>query len=406
MFGEKKQKEQPKAAFSDVSIHAMPSIFYGGNDPDIYHKTDSAIPAQSQGKGQSPDYPPKIQTKLPSNVQVSEAATNKKKKIILLATGIFVFLLVLGGIIWYYTKDLNRPKPVPAPVATVPEPGPEPELSITPDIALPTTTESNATSSLELPPSLTAGAELTFPPIMNSNTDDVDNDQLTDREEELFETDSGSFDTDKDGYFDGQEVFNLYNPKGIAPRRIIDSGLVREYANPLTNYRVYYPFSWQMGEVDTQAKHVLFSNISGDYVEVRVFDKLSAESFADWFARFAKGQKITDLLAFQNRFKLEGFRRRDDLVTYFVDENKVYVLIFHPSQVGPVAYRNIMKMMSQSFRYASTINTLEDQPIIPGVTAPTSSASTDTTNVSSDTTSTPVNTASPDLNTTSSLTNG
>jgi hypothetical protein len=32
--------------------------------------------------------------------------------------------------------------------------------------------------------------------------------------------------------------------------KIIDSGLITEYTNPIWQYRIYYPAGWQVGEVD------------------------------------------------------------------------------------------------------------------------------------------------------------
>lgn len=380
MFGKKKNKEQPKEKFAELEINTMPDIFYGGKDPEIYHNREEeggqpgATAATAIIKNQTPK---KIVPLTPSTSQ----GENKKKKFILWGLAGFLFLSFLGAIIWYYTKDIRavrstdqektngRPSSVPVVQST----------STTKE-AIPTSTapETETTSTPETPLSLLGNVDLQFPSVVLADTDDIDSDQLTDKEEELFETDSGGFDTDKDGYFDGQEVFYLYNPKGIAPRRIIDSGLVKEYTNPLTNYRLYYPRTWQAGEVDTLGRQVLFSSIDGDYMEVRAFDKSATETFTDWFARSAKGQKITDLIQFKNRFKVEGWRRRDDLTGYFVDQNKIYVIIFHPAQIGPVSYRHIMKMLMQSFRYAGTTQTLEDQPVINTTVSSTPNSSTST----------------------------
>lgn len=393
MFGKKKNKEQPKEKFAELVINTMPGIFYGGNDPDIYHTREDQT-----GRSDTPttvvikNQPPKRILPLGT---ATDAGSGKKKKALFWGIAGFIFLVFLGAVIWYYTKDLRARTDV-IPQKTIPQQSTVPVVqpTSTPKEEIPTSTISDfiATTTPGIPASLLGNIDLEFPSIILSDTDDIDSDQLTDKEEELFETDSGGFDTDKDGYFDGQEVFNLYNPKGIAPRRLIDSGLVKEYTNPLTNYRLYYPLTWQAGEVDTLGRQVLFSNIEGDYMEVRAFDKSATETFTDWFAREAKGQKITDLVVFKNRFKVEGWRRRDDLTGYFVDQNKIYVLIFHPAEIGPVSYRHIMKMLMQSFRYASSLQTLEDQPVISTSVSSTSNFSTSTAPeaISPTSTSTPI----------------
>mgnify|MGYP001598322476 FL=1 len=204
-----------------------------------------------------------------------------------------------------------------------------------------------------------------FPNVQLLDSADLDSDSLTDVEEETFGIDPSKWDTDGDGYYDGQEAFNLYNPQGIAPMKIIDSGLVKEYINPTWQYRLYYPAQWALGTVEAEANHVLFSALSGDFVEV-VAEKMNAsETFADWFARKAVGQQFSDLQEFTNRFQENGWKRSDDLAAYFVREDNVFVLIYHPGNLDTIPYRHIMKMIMQSFRPAKTVVTIPEQLSVP-----------------------------------------
>jgi len=392
MFWKKKNKKEQEKSKIEAEIQTMPTIFYGGNDPEIYHHHDEqVIPSKDSKKGSEVG----AKRKTP---QLSRASSldPKKKKLVIIVVSIVLFLIATGAASWYYLSDYfsNQSDQIPdqnvvtEPVDTesaaeVPTSTIQQESVTTTLGSVDTTT---STSGIVPPPSLSNEGELQFPAIILANTPDADNDQLTNKEEELFDTDSGGFDSDADGYFDGQEVFNLYNPSDVAPRRLIDSGLVREYVNPLTQYRLYYPFSWQAGSVDTLGNHVLFSNVEGDFVEVRTFTKVPGQSFTDWFANNTTDQKITDLLSFKNRFELDGWKRRDDLVAYFMDQKHVYVIIFHPAQIGPVAYRNVTKMIVQSFRYAGTTNnTLPDQTVIPSATGDTTSSESNTSQTSTST---------------------
>ena len=204
-----------------------------------------------------------------------------------------------------------------------------------------------------------------FPPLFLTDSADLDTDSLTDMEEEIFDTDSGIWDTDGDGYYDGQEVFNLYNPKGAAPMRIIDSGLVLEYVNPIRQYRTYYPASWQVGSVDSSASHVLLSAATGDFISVSAFTKGEKETFEDWFAREAEGQQYADLKKFVNRFQEEGLKRKDDLVAYFMSGNDIYILSYHPGTSGFVPFRHLVQMLYQSFRPSKTAVEIPLQPVLP-----------------------------------------
>ena len=209
---------------------------------------------------------------------------------------------------------------------------------------------------------------IVFPNILLRDSADIDIDSLTDQEEEIFGTDSGIWDSDKDGYYDGQEVFNLYNPKGFAPVKIIDSGLVREYINPNWQYRVYYPTVWDVAGVDTENNHVIFSSITGDFIEIRSFKKMPEENFISWFAKNIEGQSFSDLSSFNNRFVVSGYKRNDSLTAYFTNENSVFVMIYQASgNAVDVPYRHVMQLMYQSFRPSAVFVDLPGQKELPQV---------------------------------------
>lgn len=278
-----------------------------------------------------------------------------------------VGLLGIGGIVWYYLRPSALPPEPPPPVIVVP-----PILPPEPPLAVTTTT-----------PEIVGGARplrdtpepVVFPSLLLADSVDLDVDSLTDAEEALLGTDSGVWDSDRDGYYDGQEVFNLYNPLGFAPIKLIDSGLIDEYQNSSWGYRLYYPKGWELAPVDRESRQVLLSAITGDFVEVRVFEKEGGESFVDWFGRVAVGQQYTDLIPIVNRFQESGFKRRDDLIAYFSTDRVVFVLLYHPGISETVSYRHLMQMVTQSFRPAKSIFEVPDQQPIPGVDA----SSSDTT---------------------------
>jgi len=120
-----------------------------------------------------------------------------------------------------------------------------------------------------------------------------------------------------------------------------------------------------MGEVDSLSNQVLFSSAPGDFVEIAVLEKDSAVTFATWFGANAKGQNFSDLQKFTNRFQEEGWKRKDNLVAYFVNNNKVYVLVYNSASGGPVLYRHVIQMMMQSFRPNKTLVTIPDQVALP-----------------------------------------
>jgi len=372
MFGKKKKQQKKQKEELAVDIQTMPSIFYGGNDPEIYTSHSPVSPNQSAFG---------TPTKKQPEISAPREPMSSKKKVFLIVGASIVGVAIIGGISWYYLAQYNDARSTQTQNTAVIQQETNQNTIVAPttteqvpEIVTPTTTVS---STVETPPSLIEQIDIIFPSIVQSDTVDIDSDQLTDVEEPLFGTDTGTFDTDGDGYFDGQEVFNLYNPSGAAPSRLIDSGRVVEYISPASGYRLYYPISWQVGNVDTVGNHILISSVDGDYIEIRTYQKSPSVSFNQWFGDAINGQRITDLLRFKNRFEVDGWKRRDDLVAYFVEDTKVHVIVFNPKELGPISHRHIMKMLVQSFRFSNTTAILPDQVIIPGAN---SSDQTTTTN--------------------------
>ncbi|MFA6427636.1 MAG: hypothetical protein WCW16_04320 [Candidatus Magasanikbacteria bacterium] len=367
----------------DVHVISIPDVFYGGKDPEIYHAPSGDVGSKKDAK--------QMQTRNFQSGAGQKSFLSKKSTWIIGGT---VFVVVISGISWYYVRGYMNARLVTNTEENTQTNG-APPTSI-PSIVVPTSTAEivenqtpTSTQPVEIPTTTLDAANIQFPVVTLIDSADVDSDELTDAEEEFFGTDSGTWDTDKDSFYDGQEVFNLYNPRGFAPIKIIDSGVIQEYANPFVGYRVYYPKGWQKGAVDVKESQVLFSALLGDYIEIRVFEKDPVIDFTTWFGRNAEGQQFTDLVKITNRFKEEGWKRKDNLVAYFISPTRVYVFVYHSSERGPIEYRHIIQMMYQSFRMQKSDIDIPDQILPPGMTT---STTTSTVNTDILVTSTPNNT--------------
>ncbi len=395
MFWRKKKKIK-KISAKNLKVRTIPNIFYGGNDPLIYHTPKSVTPTKQRGILQKTA---KKEKKELRGIESGQRFSFLKSRKTIISLFVVFFVLALSAISWYYMRDyfaaqrlVKQRQEGTVQIEEVekieqPEIVEEPEIELEPVGVLEVVTSTVTTTEFVEPITTTELETIVQPPIIGKNvitfpvislldTPDIDSDQLTDAEEEIFDTDSGGFDTDKDGYYDGQEVLNLYNPKGVAPIKIIDSGFVKEYLNSSKSYRLYHPTSWQVGSVDIQGDQVLFSSIKGDYVEVRVVEKRSDENFQQWFDRVATAQKYGDLLQFVNRFDVEGMKRRDGLVAYFDRFDSVVVMVYHVNTPGPIAYRNIMQLMMQSFRHSGSSSIIPEQEIIPETETTTTNPAT------------------------------
>ncbi|MBD3310879.1 MAG: hypothetical protein GF349_00045 [Candidatus Magasanikbacteria bacterium] len=398
MLGSKKTESNDKNKGNTYNIKTIPDIFYGGADPEIYHEKSPVAEKKLKKKSEPASLEKKVptenikekqiqkkQTPTPQTTKIPKPGPGKKSNLKLVLLFAVIIIIGIVAIVLYYLyssgfiggQSETETETTPAEtVEETTEEETEAEEEEEEEVIEATSTQSVAEEVPTTTPSLEVQA-LSFPQSTYTDSSDSDEDSLSDMEEEVFNTEISVWDTDEDGYYDGQEVFNLYSPIGFAPTKLIDSGLVREYVNPRWQYRLYYPSVWQVGVVDNEYEQVLFSAFTGDYVEVRVIQKLATENFRAWFGRNAEGQNFSDLIEFENRFQEDGYRRDDDLVAYFETDNYVFVIIYQPGTTATAPYRHIMQMIMQSFRPSDTdIEIPEQVQIIPQPEVTTTTTST------------------------------
>jgi hypothetical protein len=378
MFFNRKKSDPPAEDKPRLSVQTIPADFYAGKNPVVTFKTVSkevdltpkvaVMPARHKAAMDKAAAPGRGDALHPVHL-----LSNRK-----VLGGIFaaVFILGVGGASLYYWRSLKSAPP-PAPVAAI---APEPREEAGPPVAEapiePVITPEEAAPAPPAIPKSLGGGDLELPSLFLPDSADSDSDGFTDAEEELFKTDPALIDTDSDKYTDSHEAFNLYNPAGKEPEKIIDSGAVKEFDNTAFDYSVYYPASWILGIVDNTNRDVLFSTITGENIEVRVVDKTPGQSFADWFGEWAPAEQFSDLIPFTSVFKQSGYRRSDYMVYYFDDGARVYVIAYHTTTDQIVNYRTVIKMLARSFRLSGNPTVIPSRPAEEGVdsiqpTAPT-----------------------------------
>lgn len=348
MFGKSEQKKQP---LPDIKITKMPDDFYAGTNPIIKFKSvESTTKPAQKSKLVLSSADKKLLDK-----KTAMGAGNKLHPINLFASWKFLVvaglgILIIGGAVisfyywWQYRQTLPKaPEPI-APAVTEPVVS-APEITPTPTVE---------PEPVVVEPAVSVEAKLDFPSFLLGNSIDTDQDDITDVAEELFSTDSTMADSDSDKFTDGHEIFYLYNPAGKEPMKLIDSGLVAAYANPTFLYKIYYPKSWAVGNVDFTYKDVLFSTITGENIEVKVVEMNPEETFNDWFARSASGEQLANYLPFESVFKETGFVRNDNLVYFFPKGNQVFSIIYHTTDSSVVNYRIVIKMLARSFQFGNS----------------------------------------------------
>ncbi|MDO9509921.1 MAG: hypothetical protein Q7J14_01370 [Candidatus Magasanikbacteria bacterium] len=388
MFGKKEENLLPE---KDIFVETIPEDFYGGKNPVVVFKnvTETVDLKKNQRAFVTAEEKKKFHEATTAGAgeskwHLANLATNPKALAVL--AGILFVIISLGAGSYYYIKNnfFNKPgvdvtiniPPIVPLTPTIPE---IPVVIEEPEIPVkPTSTE----------PEIPKEIPLEFPSILLAESVDSDNDGLTDLAEEEFKTDPGDFDTDKDEYPDGREIFYLYNPKGIEPQRLIESNLVKEYISPNFSYQLYLPVNWAIGSVDEEGRQLLFSTLSGENIEIRVFDLAQDEDFNSWFARFAINQDINSLNDFETYDKYSGKMRNDGLVYYFVYNNKVYAVLYHTTDSNFVNYKAIISLVARSLKFGYSFEVVVPQELLDVIptSTQTTTGSIENTTGSTDTT--------------------
>ncbi len=173
---------------------------------------------------------------------------------------------------------------------------------------------------------------------------DSDQDGLTDLEEELYQTAVQNADSDKDGYKDGDEVKNLYNPLASV-QKLIDSGLVIRYTNDY-GYEIFSPKSWLVKAIDDSRQKIEFipDNSTTELVRIEVTANTNKKSLTDW-------QKTLYGSLLMENFKLadkSALRSLDKKIILAVTDQYVYSISYEIGSSG-ANFENTFDMMISSF---------------------------------------------------------
>lgn len=370
----KKQKKQPEEGVK-LDVVTIPNDFYGGAEPTVKFKEVEDVVELHKKKELTDSEKAALDRNMATgganNMHPANFLTSKK---FVFLGGLVLFLLIAGGASAYYFL-FQKPNNISSNPPIVPITKNE-DVTTTPIVEAPTSTEIISTTTEHI----TQGLPIDFPSTLVGLASDYDNDNVSDLSEGFFNTDPTNSDTDGDKYPDGHELYYLYNPAGFEPMRLIDSGLVKEYKNPVYNYKLYIPNDWVVGEADNEYKEVLFSSISGEYIMVRVFNFEPNETFSDWFFKNAPNEKISYLVDFTTAFKLSGKKRNDGLVYYFMDEKNMYAITYHPTEEGVVNYKIVMDVLARSFRLGDVSGQTTVSEEAPGFVTTTPPANLNTEN--------------------------
>lgn len=116
-----------------------------------------------------------------------------------------------------------------------------------------------------------------------SGAPDLDNDELTDKEEEVWRTDPQKPDTDSDGFLDGPELLNLYDPTKSDRARLADSAISLQYKNQTYRYSFTYPGKMIASPSNNSEREVILSSSTGELFSSLVQDNPQRLSPLEWY---------------------------------------------------------------------------------------------------------------------------
>ena len=181
----------------------------------------------------------------------------------------------------------------------------------------------------------------------NAPTKDSDNDGLTDVEEELYGTKINKPDTDDDGFLDGEEVKNGFNPTGEG--KIIKSDKVTIYENNEFGYSVYYPIAWIAEALNEEdAREVLFTSDTGEFMEVIVQDNPNGQTVEAWYKSQFPEYTLDELKTLTIN-ENPAILSEDGYTVYWSTDNYIYALTYRYGTKKEVNFLTTFEMMYKSF---------------------------------------------------------
>lgn len=185
---------------------------------------------------------------------------------------------------------------------------------------------------------------------------DTDQDGLTDVEERLYSTDPAKSDMDGDGFSDGNELKNLYDPLKLETRLDV-SGIVNTYTNQAFKYALLYPASWVAKAVDpTNNREVMISSASGEFFTISVQDNPNKLSPVDWYTTVVTPGGDTSRLQSFAYDTWSGVMTEDSLTVYLTRNEKnleapplMYVIKYSLNTKNEINFITTFQMMLRSF---------------------------------------------------------
>ena len=283
--------------------------------------------------------------------QTVKQASAKTTGLVIIIGGAIVLLIASAALYYFLFRKPNAIVTQKPPVAAENNQPPADQIPKTPKALIATDTETAtlppngeiATTTIATTTSeITPAAELSL-----SLGVDGDNDGLTDIEEIFLGTGSTTPDTDSDGYLDGAELINLYNPAGDG--KLTANSQIALYENKTFAYDLLYPLTWQTS-INGGDDSLMFKTGDNQFVQVIAQPNINKQTVDAWYREQLDVLTINEVDRVSGS-NWQGIKSSDGLNIYLMDkkQNYIFSLTYNPGGAKTLEYFNIFQMMIKSF---------------------------------------------------------
>ena len=150
---------------------------------------------------------------------------------------------------------------------------------------------------------------------------------------------------------DGNEVFHLYNPSGVAPVGLLESGLVRLYRNAAWGYQIYYPSLWSASSTTDGSTVSYLPSAGTETIGITVKNTEEGTTLRSWYLSQYPSADINLLQSYTSKGGYQGLQDGNRLNTYIKQGSKVFIIAYDLGGGNTtVWYRRLYDMMLNSLK--------------------------------------------------------